>query len=447
MANVPLSPGFCLYGLLHFETAGFEIGVFQEVCMDAEILAVGTELLMGQIANTNAQYISSRLPDAGINVYYHSVVGDNPVRLKDAVKRALQRSDAVIMTGGLGPTQDDLTKETVAEVLGRKMVLNEECLKKIEEFFRRTGRVMSENNKRQAYFPEGSIILDNGTGTAPGCIVETDGKVVIMLPGPPSEMKPMFERYVMPYFLSKSEYVLHSVYVRIFGIGESMVESMLMDLIDAQTNPTLATYAREGEVTLRVTARCRRDEDPEPVLKPVIDEISARLGDNIFSTDGRSLEQVTADLLIKKGVSIAVAESCTAGMICSRLGDIPGISAVFNRGFVTYSNEAKVENLGVSMETLMKHGAVSRETALEMARGARKAAGTHIGVSVTGIAGPGGGTPEKPVGTVFMALSDGAYETCRELHLWGDRAKIRNLSALNAFDMIRRYLLSKYGND
>ncbi|MDO8685655.1 MAG: competence/damage-inducible protein A [Clostridiales bacterium] len=411
--------------------------------MNAEILAVGTELLMGQIANTNAQYISGRLPEAGINVYYHSVVGDNPVRLSECLKIALGRSDAVILTGGLGPTEDDLTKETVAAHFGLKLVLQEESLEKMIAFFNKLNRVMTNNNKKQALIPENSIIIKNKNGTAPGCIIEEAGKTVILLPGPPQEMKPMFDEYVMPYFASRSEKKLVSKYIRIFGIGESAMEEKIIDLIDQQGNPTIAPYAKEGEVTLRITAGCGREEDGEPFLAPVIAEIKRRLGDFIYSTENKSLDQVAGELLIATGTTLSVAESCTGGMISSRLTSIPGISAVFNRGIVAYSNEAKIDSLGVKRETIIKYGAVSRETVVEMAEGVRRLAGTRLGLAVTGIAGPGGGTDEKPVGMVFVALVDGISIEVKELKLWGDRDRIRNVTGLHCFDMIRRWVEAK----
>lgn len=411
--------------------------------MNAEILAVGTELLMGQIANTNAQYISNRFPEAGVNVFYHSVVGDNPERLKECLNIALDRSDAVIMTGGLGPTQDDLTKETVARIMGKKLVLHEESLKKIEAFFNSIGRPMVESNKKQAYFPEGSIIIPNGRGTAPGCIVEAWGKAVVMLPGPPSEMKPMFEDTVLPYFKERSDYTIESRYLKVFGIGESAVEEMIMDLVNSQTNPTLATYAKEGEVTLRVTAKVKKGENAAELIQPVVDSIKKKLGNAVYSVDGDDIGEVAGNLLIKKGITIALAESCTGGLIASRLTDIPGISSVFNRGIVCYSNSSKVEDLGVNPGTLAQHGAVSRETAVEMASGVKKRAGTELGLSVTGIAGPGGGSEQKPVGLVYIALAGDSGVESKELRLWGNRERIRNVTALNAFDLIRKYAENK----
>lgn len=409
--------------------------------MKAEILAVGTELLMGQIANTNAQYISSRLPNVGIGVYYHDVVGDNPERLKQCLALALSRSDVVILTGGLGPTQDDLTKETVAEAVKRKLVLDRESLDKMTAFFAGRNRRMTDNNIKQAYLPEGSIIIRNKNGTAPGCIIEECEKVIIMLPGPPSEMKPMFDDSVMPYFAAKSEFRLESHFLRIFGIGESAVEDALMDLIGAQNNPTIAPYAKDGEVTLRITAKYNKDSAYEDLISPVESEIRRRLGDAVYSNDNSSLDEVAAKLLMDSGTTLSLAESCTGGMVAARLTEIPGISAVFDRAAVTYSNRSKMEELGVKQETLARYGAVSEDTAKEMAEGIRRAASTDIGISITGIAGPDGGTPEKPVGTVYIALAHKNGVHAQKLELWGGRNRIRNVTCLHVFDMLRRYLM------
>lgn len=409
--------------------------------MKAEILAVGTELLMGQIVNTNAQYISSKLPDVGVGVYYHSVVGDNPDRLEESLKLALERCNVVIMTGGLGPTQDDLTKETVAQVFGKKLVVHNDSLEEIKKYFNKLGRQMTLNNEKQAYMPEDCIILKNNNGTAPGCIIEKGEKVVVLLPGPPSEMKPMFNDYVMPYFKNKSTYSIESKFLRVFGIGESEMETKIIDLIDEQTNPTIATYAKEGEVTLRVSAKIKDGENAELIFQPVIDEIKKRTGDCLYSDTDEALDVVSANLLLEKNITISTAESCTGGLISEMLTNIAGISKVFIGGAVTYSNESKVEFLGVKEQTLQKHGAVSHETAAEMAQGIRNRLKTDIGVSITGIAGPDGGTAEKPVGLVYIALASEKGTITKELRLLGNRKRIRNITALHVFDVIRRHVL------
>lgn len=409
--------------------------------MKAEILAVGTELLMGQIVNTNAQYLSSKLPDVGVSVYYHSVVGDNPERLKESLELALKRCDVVITTGGLGPTQDDLTKETISQICRRQLVLHNESLEDIKAFFKKLGREMTQNNEKQAYMPENSIILKNNNGTAPGCIIEHHEKVIIMLPGPPSEMKPMFNDYVFPYFKKKCSYTIESKFLRVFGIGESAMETKILDLIDRQTNPTIATYAKEGEVTIRVSAKVEQGQEAEGLLYPVIEEIRKRTGHCLYSEENKTLDQVASELLLENNLTLSAAESCTGGLVSQTLTNIPGISKVFMGGAVTYSNESKEEYLGVKKETLLKYGAVSRETAFEMAEGIRRRLKTDIGVSITGIAGPDGGTPEKPVGLVYIGLSSEKGTITKELRLLGNRSKIRTITALYVFDMIRRYIL------
>lgn len=409
--------------------------------MKVEILAVGTELLMGQIANTNAQYISDRLPQVGVGVYYHSVVGDNPERLEECLRSALERSDAVIMTGGLGPTKDDLTKETAAKVMGKSLVLHQPSMDRLHSYFQKVSRPMTENNLKQAYMPEGCIIIENNRGTAPGCIMEAEGKAVILLPGPPSEMKPMFDDTVMPYFRQKSDTLLFSKHLRIFGIGESAMEDRLMDLIEGQENPTIAPYAKEGEVTLRLTARCKTEKEGEKLIAPVLEEIKKRLGSFVYTEAGEEMEKVTAGLLLSTGTTLSLAESCTGGLLAAKLTDFPGISQVFDRCMVTYSNRAKEACLGVKSETLEQFGAVSSQTAKEMAQGVRKTSGTDLGLSITGIAGPGGGTADKPVGLVYVALATQDDTFCKELRLWGTRERIRHVTCLHALDMIRRQLL------
>jgi nicotinamide-nucleotide amidase len=300
---------------------------------------------------------------------------------------------------------------------------------------------MTQNNEKQAYMPEGCIILKNNNGTAPGCIMEKGEKIIVMLPGPPSEMKPMFNDFVYGYFKEKSSYSIESKFLRVFGIGESAMETKILDLIDAQTNPTIATYAKEGEVTIRVSAKVEQGKDTQILLEPVIEKIRKRTGPCLYSEEDQTLDLVAANLLLKNNLTIATAESCTGGLISQTLTDIPGISRVFIGGAVTYSNDAKEEYLGVKKETLMQFGAVSRETALEMAEGIRRSLKTDIGVSVTGIAGPDGGTSEKPVGLVYIGLASGQGTITKELRLHGNRKRIRTITALYVFDMIRRHIL------
>jgi nicotinamide-nucleotide amidase len=409
--------------------------------MIAEILAVGTELLMGQIANTNAQYISQRLAELGICVYFHSVVGDNPARLEETLKRALDRSDIVITTGGLGPTKDDLTKEVIAKTMNRELVFHEEVLEKVRDFFMRKHRIMVKNNEKQAYLPDNCLMIPNLNGTAPGCIIEEGKKVIIMLPGPPKEMQPMFCDTVFPYLKQKKELVLVSKMLKIFGIGESEMESRLIDLIDKQDNPTIAPYVSQGEITVRVTARCANKEEALQLLNPVVNEIKDRLGSLVYAEEGESLEQVVFNLLKEKQLVMATAESCTGGLLAGKITSLPGASEIFEQGYITYANKAKIDDLGVLEETINKFGAVSNETALEMVNGLKKKTKASVCVSITGIAGPDGGTPEKPVGLVYIGLSVLDKVACKSFELMGDRERIRHDACMRALDMIRRLIL------
>ena len=411
--------------------------------MIAELICVGTELLMGQILNTNAQYIAESLAPSGIDMYHQTVVGDNPKRLTDAVRTAFSRSDCVIFSGGLGPTDDDLTKETVAAALGKDLVLYEEEWERIVSYFASKGRMIAPNNKKQAMFPSDAIILPNPNGTAPGCIMEADGKAAILLPGPPRELVPMFRDHVMPYLLQRSGHRLYSREVRIFGVGESEVAYRLDDLMKHQTNPTIAPYAKTGEVTLRVTARCQDDAEGEALVSPVLRAISDELGDCIYDTNGRELAEVCHYALIKAKKTLAVAESCTGGRLADAFINYPGSSAYFIEGDVTYSNDAKMRRLGVRAETLDTVGAVSEECAREMAEGCRRAANTDFALATTGYAGPDGGEPDKPVGTVFVALACADGTIVKRLNLNGNRDRIRHSAMLNALDLLRRKLCTK----
>lgn len=410
--------------------------------MNAEIVAVGTELLMGMIANTDAQFLSQQLSELGVNVYAHSVVGDNAGRLKNTLDIALSRADIVITTGGLGPTMDDLTKETVAEYWGLPLRLHQPSLDLIREFFKGRGLCMTPNNEKQASFPEGARILPNHNGTAPGCIVEKEGKAIIVLPGPPRELMPMFLESVRPYLLERSGYALTSRVLKITGIGESEAEYRIRDLVEGQTNPTVAPYAAPGDLTLRVTARTARGEDPQALLEPMVAAIRERLGEHIYSESGQSLAQAVVEMLDRRGKTLSTAESCTGGMLASMLIDVPGASRVYREGFVTYSNEAKTSRLGVPAETLERLGAVSEETARAMALGLRERTGADFAVATTGVAGPEGGTPEKPVGLVYTAVADAAGCRVVRNQLRRDRAYNRAMTCLIALRMVREELLA-----
>lgn len=411
--------------------------------MKAEILAVGTEILLGDILNTNAQYLALELADLGIDVYYQTVVGDNPKRLEDSIVQAFSRSDLIITTGGLGPTADDLTKETGAKYFGEKLVLDERALGRVEKYFKKTGRKMTENNIKQAYVPENGIVLYNANGTAPGIIIEKNEKILVMLPGPPKETVPMFEEQVKPYLAKKQEYTFVSRILRVANVGESSMETMVQDLIKSQTNPTIAPYAKNSESILRITARAKTHEEAERLMEPLAEEIYRRFGDAVYAEGETDIETTVAKLLVTKNKTIATAESCTGGLLAAALVEYPGVSKVFLDGTVTYSDEAKRQRLGVKKETLDQFGAVSPEVAMEMAEGAARTGGTSIGISTTGIAGPDGGTKEKPVGLVYVGLSmDGVTKTIA-LHLVGKRNKIRERAVYHALDFLRKELMTK----
>lgn len=409
--------------------------------MNAEILSVGTEILLGDIVNTNAQYLSERFANLGINIFYQTVVGDNEDRLYNTYSRAFEKSDIVIVTGGLGPTEDDLTKEVGAKYFNKKLILDEQSMELLNKRFELMGIEATKNNIKQAYFPEGSKIIKNDNGTAPGCIIEENNKVLIMLPGPPKEMKPMFENYIVPYLKSKQDSVLVSKVLRVSSIGESKMETLIKDLIDKQNNPTIAPYAKDNESMLRITARAVNEIEALKLIEPVIKAIKERLGDNIYGEDEDSLESVLAQLLIKKNMTIAVAESCTGGLLSATLVNYAGISKVFMDGAVTYSNEAKMKRLGVREDTLDKYGAVSSQVATEMAEGIAKTANTNIGLSTTGIAGPDGGTLEKPIGLVYIGMYLNGVTKTKQLNLVGSREKIRNKTVAVILDWLRRELL------
>lgn len=409
--------------------------------MKAEIIAVGTEILVGDIVNTNAQFLSRELFNLGIDMYYQTVAGDNPLRLAEAIRLAFNRADVVIFSGGLGPTEDDLTKETVAEYFGVPLLFHKEIQDEIKEYLKgyaKTG--YPESNWKQAYIPEGALILHNKRGTAPGVILEKDEKIAVLLPGPPRELLPMFTEEVMPYLREKSDYVMASKVLRLFGIGEARVGEIVSDLM-AGSNPTVAPYAKDSEVILRIAAKGKSIAEAEQMIEKVRQEIENRLGEFVYGYDEEDMAKTTAALLMDRQLTIACAESCTAGLLTATLGDIPGVSAVLSESVVTYSNEAKMKYLGVQRETLENFGAVSEETAREMADGIRKTAGADVGVSVTGIAGPDGGTPEKPVGLVYVGVSYHGDVTVKKLNLHGNRTKVRQSTVMHALNAVRECIL------
>ncbi len=385
--------------------------------MKTAILSVGTEILFGQIVNTNTVYLSQQMNMLGFDVMYHYTVGDNPKRVEEMIDLAFQDCDLILTTGGLGPTQDDLTKEVACKALDDTLVMMDDVLEEITKYFKTLGREMTENNKKQAIMPSRATVFHNDAGTAPGFALEKDGKYIICMPGPPREMKRMFQKSVVPFLQSMIDGALYYRQIRFFGIGESMLETQLLDLIDNQTDPTLATYAKEGECSLRIASKRATEEEAEHAVDEMLEKVKERVGHHIYSCDDEELAQVVADRLMEQGLTLSSAESCTGGMFASTMTDIPGISQCFDRGLVTYSNQAKMEELGVSAETLEKFGAVSEETALEMVEGLRRVSGSDVCISVTGIAGPGGGSEEKPVGLVYIGFSYGDKKICKKIQM------------------------------
>lgn len=385
--------------------------------MKTAILSVGTEILFGQIVNTNTVYLSQQMNMLGFDVMYHYTVGDNPKRVEEMIDLAFQDCDLILTTGGLGPTQDDLTKEVACKALDDTLVMMDDVLEEITKYFKTLGREMTENNKKQAIMPSRATVFHNDAGTAPGFALEKDGKYIICMPGPPREMKRMFQKSVVPFLQSMIDGALYYRQIRFFGIGESMLETQLLDLIDNQTDPTLATYAKEGECSLRIASKRATEEEAEHAVDEMLEKVKERVGHYIYSCDDEELAQVVADRLMEQGLTLSSAESCTGGMFASTMTDIPGISQCFDRGLVTYSNQAKMEELGVSAGTLEKFGAVSEETALEMVEGLKRVSGSDVCISVTGIAGPGGGSEEKPVGLVYIGFSYGDKKICKKIQM------------------------------
>lgn len=411
--------------------------------MVAELISVGTELLMGNIVNSNTRFLAEKCALLGFDLYYQVTVGDNYGRMKAVIETALKRSDIIILTGGLGPTEDDLTKEVCAEAMGMELVEDSHTRKHLETFFvNNIYKEIPENNWKMATVPKGAVVLDNHNGMAPGLILVQGEKTAILLPGPPGELYPMFNEQVFPWLQKRQQSILVSRMVKICGYGESQVEDRIHDLIAGQGNPTIATYAKTGEVHLRITARGKGPEEGNKLIQPVLDEVLGRFGDAVYTTDESvSLEMAVVDLLKKNGLTMSAAESCTGGMVSAKLVNVSGVSDVFMEGMVTYSNEAKMRLLGVKEETLAVHGAVSEETAGEMALGGAAVSGTDVCVAITGLAGPGGATGKKPVGLVYMACFLKGRSACREYHFKGNREKIREQSMMKALDLVRLSIL------
>ncbi len=408
-----------------------------------ELISVGTEILLGDILNTDAQFLSIELARLGISVIHQSTVGDNRERLLAQLKEAADRSDIIILSGGLGPTPDDLTKEVCCEFFGKKMFLHEPTVEKIKTYFSTKGMKMAQNNLKQAMLPKDCVIFPNDNGTAPGMAIEKDGVHILVLPGPPRELKPMFRNCAVPYLMQFSDRIIVSHNIRTFGIGESSMAEMVNDLFDAE-NPTVAPYAKDGEALLRVTAMARTKEEAENLCKPVINEIKNRLDGFVYGVDYTCIEEAVIEKLKEKQMKVATAESCTGGLIAKRITDVPGASEVFDCGIISYANEIKHRVLGVSEDDLNKYGAVSEPVARQMAQGALKVSGADIAVSVTGIAGPDSDSTNKPVGLVYIGLADRDNVWVRELRTSRkDRSYNRYVSASNALNMIRLYIDNK----
>ena len=413
--------------------------------MTAEIICVGTEILLGNIVNTNAAYLAEKCAYLGLSNYYQVVVGDNEQRLLETINTAKSRADVIFLIGGLGPTEDDLTKETAAKAFNVELVMDEEAKNNIVTILTNRGIDITNNNFKQALVPKGSIVLYNKNGTAPGIIMEEAGKVVIMLPGPPNEFVPMVDDQVVPYFLKKgTNDVIYSRVVKLVGVGESKVAEEISDLI-AMTNPTVATYAKTGEVHIRVTASAANDDEAKALVKPVVKKLKAMYPDNVYSTNAdETLERAVVELLSKNGLSITAAESCTGGLVCGKIVNVAGASEVFRGGYITYSNKQKRNVIGVKKSTLEKYGAVSEQVAAEMAKGVLEVAKADVAISTTGIAGPGGGTPEKPVGLVYIGCAVKNKVYVEKFNFSGSRNKVRESTVVAALSMVRKYVSSEY---
>lgn len=414
--------------------------------MEAEIINVGTELLMGNTVNTNATYLAQECTKLGIGIYYQTVVGDNPKRLEEAIETARNRVELLILTGGLGPTEDDLTKETVAKVFGKKLLEDETVKNEIRELFERSGKKeIAGNNWKQTMVMEGAKVLHNANGTAPGFILEEGKNTVVLLPGPPRELYPMFAEQVVPHLAAKQDGVFVTKMVKICGIGESTVEDKIKDLIESQTNPTIATYAKTSEVHIRVTAKGKDTADAEQIVKPVVEKLKKRFGNHIYTTnESVTLEECVVKLLAKHGLTVVTAESCTGGMIASAIVNVPGASSVLKESFVTYSNQAKQKYLEVSKSTLKHYTEYSEQCAKEMAKGAALANDSDISIAVTGLAGPDGGTDEKPVGLVYLSCYAKGKVVVRKHVFNGTRTMIREQSVIHALNLLRLCIIENY---
>lgn len=399
--------------------------------MKAEIISIGTEIILGSTLNTNTHYLSEGLTDAGIDVLFHTSVRDDPKILKDVINIGLNRTDLLILTGGLGPTMDDITKEIVSETLGLEMELDNLMVNNIKKYFNESENPMPENNIKQAYKPKGSKFLINEVGTAPGIYIEWENKIIILLPGPPKEMEIMFDKYTLP--LIKQDFIIKTKTINTIGIGESKLETILKDIIEEKENPIIATYVKEGQIDIKIVAKDNNEEKVDVLLNEAVDQINNSIKEYIYSYEDETIEEVLFRKLKKKNMKVAFCESCTGGLISSKLTKIPGASEVFDRGIITYSNKSKIDELEVKEDTLAKYGAVSKEIAIEMATGILNKTGVDIALSTTGIAGPNGGTKSKPVGLVYIGIATKDNSFVIECLFNGDRQSIQNKATKKAF--------------
>ena len=413
--------------------------------MIAELVFVGTEILLGNIVNTNGAFLAEKCAELGLSCYYQTVVGDNEERMKETLKQAISRSDIVIVCGGLGPTPDDLTKEVAAQVMGMELQEDLHTKERIEEYFRNSQwKEIPDSNWKQALVPKGALVLDNSNGTAPGLVLEEKKKSMILLPGPPNEMIPLFMEQVIPYLGKKQPEVIYSKMVKLAGIGESQVAERIQDLIEKQTNPTLATYAKTGEVHLRITAKAKNKKTAKKLLKPIVKELKARFGNAIYTTkENITLEDAVVKLLRKRKWKVTTAESCTGGLLAGRLINAAGASKVIQHGYITYSNKAKRNLLGVEKITLEQYTAVSDQVVYEMAEGGAKAANADVCIAITGLAGPDGGSEAIPVGTVYIGCCLHGAVKVEQYQFKGNRQKIRDYAVVRALNLLRLCILEE----
>ncbi len=411
--------------------------------MKAEIIAIGTEILLGHIVNTNTSYLSRQLAGLGIDVYHQSAVGDNPARLGQALIKSLNRSDMVITTGGLGPTVDDITLETIARAIGKNLVFKKEIFKRIKNNFKKRRCRMPKEARRQAFVPEGAVALRNDVGTAPGLIIESYNKIIIALPGPPRELTPIVERFVLPYLkkITPGAYTIKSRTLKLMGLAESQVNAKVKDLLKLSGDPTVGIYAHVGQVDLKITCKGKTKKETDKKIKKIENKIGRRFGKYVFGTDNETLEEVVGGLLTKKKKTLAIAESCSGGYISNLITNSPGSSKYFIMGVVAYNNKIKTNLLGINKEIIKKKGAVSKEVVSLLAKNIRSLACTDFGIGVTGIAGPAGGSKNKPIGTVYIAISSAKRTVAKRFFFIGTRQEIKLQTAQQALHLLRLSLI------